>query len=77
MSIEDVNRVQKIVDESVVMGELSLIQVMHPEYGELVLIQQNGNNISSPDQIKIIEMAKIFIGAEILSHYGELEGHTE
>jgi len=68
------SEVQQIVDESVVMAEITITQVMHPEQGELILLSECGGTcetISPGEKLKMIEMAKIYIVHDIL------EGRSE
>ena len=63
---------QEILDESVIIAEITLSQVLHPEHGEMILIREvSDSDISPLDKLKIIEGAKLFIGADIIKQLGE------
>lgn len=68
------NETDKVLNESVVIAEITLSQVLHPEHGEVIMIRESGDNDISPlDKLKILEGAKLFIGAEILATRGVIE----
>ena len=67
---------QQIIDQSVIMAEITITQVMHPEQGELILLSECGgtsNHITPGDKLKMIEMAKIYIVQDILDGTGTIE----
>lgn len=65
---------QEVFAESVEITSITLSQVLHPEHGEMILIVEKGDNDISPlDKLKIIEGAKLFIGADILRSRGVIE----
>lgn len=69
------DEVQSVLSQCVVMGEMSLIHAMHPEKGELVFIadivnDSNDDGISLAEKIKILEMAKLRVSAEIMQGFG-------
>ena len=66
--------IENVMAESVIIAEITLSQVLHPEHGELILIRESGDSDISPlDKLKILEGAKLFIGAEILESRGVIE----
>lgn len=69
------DKAQEILKECVVMGEMSIIHVIHPEKGELVFIADvvkdgNDEGIALAEKLKILEIAKLRVSAEIIQGFG-------
>ena len=66
----------EIANESVTMSVLTISQIMHPAYGEIVSIKESSDSedgsIKPAEKLKILEMAKIFIVQEILEVTGTI-----
>lgn len=63
----DNSECEQILGESIVMATVTLFQVMHPEYGEVVVIQDDGE-INSANKIKMFELAKIKTGYDMMKN---------
>jgi len=66
---------KSILEECVVMGEMSIVHAVHPEKGELVFLSdvvkhEDDTGISLAEKIKVLEMAKLRVSAEIMRGFG-------
>lgn len=66
---------QSVLGECMIMGEISIIHAMHPEKGELVFIADVVDNdqdtgIALAEKLKVLEMAKLRVSAQIMRGFG-------
>lgn len=72
----DRSEAHQIHSESVVMSEITISLIMHPEHGEMVLLREsNGTEGDIPpgEKLKMMEMAKIFLVEDILAKTRTIE----
>ncbi len=56
--------VVEVFNQSVVISEINVAQIMHPEYGELYLVREasgTDGNIPVADKLKLLEMGKLSV----------------